>query len=204
MSTWKMAGQVLAHPIDFFYDLQEPGKARYRDAAVLIALAMAVRILSLSLSGFLFQRREAFEISFVTEAVSILILWLTWSIANWGISTIQEGEGKFKEILVGSAFALTPYILLTLPISLLSNAMSMKEWAVYLFMTSFVFLWVAYLLIMKVKILHDFNLYKLLFILALTIIGMLIIWFVIILFYGLVNQAINFVVGLITEIRFRL
>ncbi|GAA3399922.1 YIP1 family protein [Paenibacillus hodogayensis] len=204
MITWKLAGQVLAHPIDFFNDLQEPGKARYRDAAILIVLAMAVRILSLSLSGFLFQRREAFEISFVTEAVTILILWITWSVANWGISTIQEGEGKFKEILVGSAFALTPYVLLTLPISLLSNVLSMKEWSVYAFLTSFVFLWVGFLLIMKVKILHDFNLYKLLFILLLTIIGMLIIWFVLILFYGLVNQAFHFVIGLVTEIRFRL
>jgi hypothetical protein len=204
MSTWKLAGQVLAHPIDFYYDLQEPGRARYRDAFLLIAMAIAVRILSLSLSGFLFQRREAYEISFVTEGVSILILWLTWTVANWGISTIQEGEGKFKEIMVGSAFALTPYVVLTLPISLLTNVLSMREWTVYLFMTGFVFLWVAFLLIMKVKIVHDFNLYKLLFILVLTIAGMLIIWFVVILFYGLVNQAVHFVAGLITEVRFRL
>ncbi|TNJ65636.1 hypothetical protein FE784_14540 [Paenibacillus hemerocallicola] len=204
MSTWKMAGQVLAHPLDFYYDLQEPGRARYRDAFVLIALAIVVRILSLSLSGFLFQRREAYEISFVTEGVSILVLWLTWTIANWGISTIQEGEGKFKEILVGSAFALTPYVVLTLPISLLTNVLSMREWSVYLFLSGFVFVWVAFLLIMKVKIVHDFNLYKLLFILFLTLVGMLIIWFVIVLFYGLVNQAVHFITGLVTEIRFRL
>jgi hypothetical protein len=204
MSTWKLAGQVLAHPIDFYYDLQEPGRARYRDAAFMMALVVAVRILSLSISGILFQRREAYEISFITEASSILILWLTWTVANWGISTIQEGEGKFKELLVGGAYALTPYVVMTLPLSLLTNVLTLQEMPVYIFISGFVFLWVAFLLIMKVKILHDFNLYKLLGILMLTIVGMLIIWFVLILFYGLVNQAFNFVAGLITEIRFRM
>lgn len=204
MSFLNMTKQVLAHPIDFYNDLQEPGRARIRDGILMIALVIAFRMISLLLSSILYQQREAFEISFFTEAVSIIVLWLTWSVSNWGVSTIQDGEGRFKEILVGSAYALAPYALLIIPISLLTNAMTLQEMPVYLFMTGFVSVWVAFLLIMKVKIIHDFTLYKLLFILCLTIVGMLIIWFVFIMVYGLVNQAFNFVFGIVKELNLRM
>lgn len=204
MNFLRMTKQVLAHPIDFYHDLQEPGKARIRDAVLMIALVVAVRMLSLSLAGILYQQREAFEISFITEAVSILLLWLTWSVANWGVSTIQEGEGRFKEIVVGSAYALAPYVVLIIPISLVTNVMTYQEAPLFVFMTGFMFVWVAFLLIMKVKIVHDFTLYKLLFILFMTIVGMLIIWFIFIMIYGLVNQAFNFVFGIVKELNLRM
>ncbi|MBD2861517.1 YIP1 family protein [Paenibacillus oceani] len=204
MSFLNMTKQVLAHPIDFYNDLQEPGRARIRDGILMIALVIAFRMISLLLSSILYQQREAFEISFVTEAVSIIVLWLTWSISNWGVSTIQDGEGRFKEILVGSAYALAPYALLIIPISLLTNVMTLQEMPVYVFLTGFLFVWVAFLLIMKVKIIHDFTLYKLIFILLLTIVGMLIIWFVFIMIYGLVNQAFNFVFGIVKELNLRM
>ncbi|MEF3309179.1 YIP1 family protein [Paenibacillus sp. GYB004] len=203
MSFLNMTKQVLAHPIDFYNDLQEPGRARIRDGILMIALVIAFRMISLLLSSILYQQREAFEISFVTEAVSIIVLWLTWSVSNWGVSTIQDGEGRFKEILVGSAYALAPYALLIIPISLLTNVMTLQEMPVYVFLTGFLFVWVAFLLIMKVKIIHDFTLYKLIFILLLTIVGMLIIWFVFIMIYGLVNQAFNFVFGIVKELNLR-
>jgi len=204
MSFLNMTKQVLAHPIDFYNDLQEPGRARIRDGILMIALVIAFRMISLLLSSILYQQREAFEISFVTEAVSIIVLWLTWSVSNWGVSTIQDGEGRFKEILVGSAYALAPYALLIIPISLLTNVMTLQEMPVYVFLTGFLFVWVAFLLIMKVKIIHDFTLYKLIFILLLTIVGMLIIWFVFIMIYGLVNQAFNFVFGIVKELNLRM
>ncbi|MDF2660032.1 MAG: hypothetical protein K0Q94_2823 [Paenibacillus sp.] len=204
MSFLNMTKQVLAHPIDFYNDLQEPGRARIRDGILMIALVIAFRMISLLLSSILYQQREAFEISFVTEAVSIIVLWLTWSVSNWGVSTIQDGEGRFKEILVGSAYALAPYALLIIPISLLTNVMTLQEMPVYVFLTGFLFVWVAFLLIMKVKIIHDFTLYKLIFILLLTIVGMLIIWFIFIMIYGLVNQAFNFVFGIVKELNLRM
>lgn len=204
MSFLNRTKQVLAHPIDFYNDLQEPGRARIRDGILMIALVIAFRMISLLLSSILYQQREAFEISFVTEAVSIIVLWLTWSVSNWGVSTIQDGEGRFKEILVGSAYALAPYALLIIPISLLTNVMTLQEMPVYVFLTGFLFVWVAFLLIMKVKIIHDFTLYKLIFILLLTIVGMLIIWFVFIMIYGLVNQAFNFVFGIVKELNLRM
>lgn len=204
METFRMAKQMLLHPIDFYYDLQEAGRARVSRGWIMIAVVVVVRLFSLSVSGFLFQPREPYSISPFTEALSIVILWLSWAIANWGVSAIQEGEGKFKEILVGSAYALTPYIVITVPLSLLTNLLSKSEQSVHLFVFGGMMVWVALLLLMQIKILHDFELPKLALVTFLTIVGMLIIWFAVIMVYGLINQAVNFVVGIVKEINYRL
>lgn len=203
METLRMAKNILLHPIDFYYDLQDAGRARVSRGFIMIAVVIVVRLLSLSISGFLFQPRESYNISLFTESFSIFLLWISWAVANWGVSTIQEGEGKFKEILVGSAYALTPYVLLTIPLSLLTNILSKSEESVYLFLFYSIFAWVGLLLLMQVKILHDYELPKLALVTFLTIVGMLIIWFVIILVYGLINQTINFALGIVKEISYR-
>jgi hypothetical protein len=62
----------------------------------------------------------------------------------------------------------------------------------------------GWLLIVKVKIIHDFELGKLIWITLISLLGMAIIWFIGILMYGLINQLINFVVDLIKEMKFRM
>lgn len=204
MSTYRMAKQSLLHPIDFYNDIQGIAKIHAYHSVVMVLLAVVVRLLSLSVSSFMYQTREPFQISIVVEAMIIIIPWFTWVVSNWGISTLQDGEGKFVEILVGSAFALTPYIVFTLPLALLTNLMSLGESTLYASATVIIFLWVGLLIMMQVKILHDFELSKTAFIAILSLIGMIIIWFMSILIYGLINQAVNFVFGLMKEISFRM
>jgi hypothetical protein len=54
-----------------------------------------------------------------------------------------------------------------------------------------------------VKIIHDFELGKTIWITLLSIFGMLIIWFVILLIFGLISQSFQFVLDIIKEISYR-
>ncbi len=122
-----MMRQVLLHPLDFFYDLQKPERLRWSHGFLLILLAYAVRMVSLLLVGYHFETREPYEISFFHEFIWLFIPWITWCVANWSVSSILDGEGKFKEILVGSAFCLVPYIFFTIPVTLLTNVLALSE-----------------------------------------------------------------------------
>ncbi|WP_424768233.1 Yip1 family protein [Paenibacillus sp. sgz302251] len=196
--------QVLTRPMDFFYDLQFERRANWFHAIILIVCAVIVRLITLSVTGYSFEAREPYQISFVFETVWIIVPWLTWAISNWAVGTILDGEGKFKDILVASSYALTPYILLMVPISFLSRILSQGESSIYNFLLYFTYLWVVFLYLLKVKVLHDFELGKLFLIVILTIIGMLIMWFIALLLTGLINQVITFALDLIREVRFRL
>jgi hypothetical protein len=97
-----------------------------------------------------------------------------------------------------------PYIVLTLPLALFSQMLTFDESGTYSSILNAIYLWVAFLFLMKVKVLHDFQFGKVLWITFLTLLGMLIIWFVGFLIFGLVNQVIDFIIGVIKEIQFRL
>jgi hypothetical protein len=127
MNTLRMMGKVLRHPNEFYYDLQAPGVARWSHAILLIILAFIARMISILVTGYAFETREPYEISFLFEFVWIVVPWISWSISNWAVSTILDGEGKFKEIVVGSAYALVPYIVFVVPVTLLTNVLSLDE-----------------------------------------------------------------------------
>src|SRR5690606_19179703 len=156
--------QVMAHPLDFFYELQNPSRLKWSHGVILILLAFVARMASLLLTGYHFQTREAYQISYGHELIWIVVPWLTWCLANWSVSTILEGEGKFKEILVGSAYCLVPYIVLIIPITLLTNVLALNEGTFYGALLSFTFAWSGLLFLIKQKVLHDFELGKLVFI----------------------------------------
>lgn len=204
MTIVRMSWQLLAHPLNFYHDIQEPQRLKWRHGFLLIFIVYLAKMASLMLMGYHFQTREAYQISYVHELIWIVIPWLTWCLANWSVSSILEGEGKFKEIMVGSAYCFVPYIVLIIPITLLTNVLSLNESSFYNAMTSFTFAWVGLLFLIKLKVLHDFELGKLIFITFLTLLGMGIIWFVGILLYGLLSQFISFFFDIFEEIRFRL
>lgn len=214
MNTYKWAVRILKHPIDFFYDFPEEEARRRKllHAGIIILLAIAARVISLLTTGFALQTQEPHEVSILVEATWIIVPWFTWSAASWGVSTIVDGEGKFIDILTSSAFVLVPYIPLSLAIAGLSNLMTLNfDYDVtgnpnttYMVMLVCMFLWVLLLLFLHVKVLHDFEFKKTFGVIILSVIGMFIIWFVGLLLFGLIHQAVNFVITVYKEIMFRM
>lgn len=204
MNTWNMAKNVLRHPLDFFYDIRYVGKSKMVSALILMVLTVTARLISLMVTGFSFQTHEPYQISVLMQAVWIIVPWLSWAVANWGVSTIIDGEGKFIDVLSGSAFVFVPYILFMVPLSLFTRILSLSENALVVGLTWFIYLWVALLVLIKVKVLHDFEPGKTVWITLLTVAGMFIMWFIGLLIFGLINQAFNFLLDLYKEITFRL
>lgn len=203
MTLVQLTRLILRHPIDFFHEIKNSDHLKWSHGLLLILLTYLARMISLIIVGYHFETRETYEISYVHEFVWIFVPWITWCMANWSVSSILDGEGKFKEIVVGSAFCLTPYILLVIPITLLTNVFSLSESGVYNLLFSFMVAWVILLILIKLKVLHDLELGKLTLILFLTIIAVGIIWFIGILLYGLLNQFISFFLNIFKELRLR-
>jgi hypothetical protein len=203
MDTLRLMRQVLVHPYDFYHDIQEPKRTQWYQALIIVLLTFVAKMIAILATGYAFQTREPHEISSFHEFIWIVVPWLTWCISNWGVSTILDGEGKFKEVFVGSAFALVPYMLFIVPVTLLTHILALDEASTYTLLTRIIIVWVAWLFLVKVKILHDFEPGKVAFITALSVIGVGIIWFVGILLFGISNQFISFIIDLVKELRLR-
>jgi len=205
MTIVRNMGRVLSHPLDFFYDIQFQNRSKWHHAAILLALVLLVKLLGYTLVSFHYKRYlSMFFETFAAELLYVAGPWATWCIANWAVSTILEGEGKFKDIVVCSSYALTPFILFSLPLIALTNLLTLDESGLYQLLRWTMLLWCALLYVLHVKVLHDFEPGKTIWTVVLTVAGAAVLWFIAILMVGLVNQAVLFVAGIIKEIRFRM
>jgi hypothetical protein len=203
MTTLQLMRNSLMHPLDFFYDFQFMQRSKVKYALIVVFLAFITRVINLLFTGYSFSFVEPYDVSILVEAIWIFLPWLTWAVANWAVSTIVEGEGKFIDILTSSAFFYVPYILILLPFTFISNIMSLNELSIVIFIQYFMQFWMIFILIVQVKVLHDFEFGKTIWITILSGIGMLLIWFVCIMIFGLVNQSIQFIFDIFKELSYR-
>jgi len=197
-------GQCLAHPITFFEDIQEPGKVRIWHAFLLVVLAAAARMYTLMYTGFSFSGVEPWMVNVPREINFILMPWISWAVCNWAVSAIMDGEGRFRDILISTAYIYVPYILFMPLLTSLTNLLTEAEKSLYLTLFWGTFVWMAFLLIQKVRIVHDYSLGKTFGTIVLTVFGMAVLWFILLLLLGIVNQALQFFYAVYKEIVFRL
>ena len=167
-------------------------------------MTLLTRILQLQYTSFLFVRVNWARINVFTQMLSILLPLLIWCVANWSLTTLFEGKGRMRDIYLGSAYSLTPYVLIQLPLILISNMVTVEEGAFYSVLSSISLIWCGLLLVVAMMMIHDYSLGKTLAFMVMSVFGMLVIIFVMMLFFSLVSDGIAYFVSLYKELSFRL
>jgi hypothetical protein len=200
-----VAGNTLSHNLRrwraYLRDLRQ--RSGLWAVPVLLLLAVSVRMVSLSALSFHFESQRPEETRLLFEAGKILIPWITWCVSAVAVAEVFYGEGTFRRILVSSAWDLWPYIVLTLPLSLMTNVITLDEKALY--HGGLVIIWalVAWQFLQQIKTLHNFETGKAVGVMLLTLLGMLIIWILLGLVYALTGEIVRFVQQLGLEIYVR-
>ncbi len=203
-ATLRYALHVIVHPFDGFWDLTREKRGSIQAANFIVAVTLITRLLQLQYTSFLFIRVNWARINVFSEALSVLIPLAIWCLANWSLTTLFEGKGRMKDIYMGTAYAMTPYPLIQLPLILLSNVVTVEEGAFYGVMSGISMLWCAALIVFAMMMIHDYTLGKTIAFTAMSLFGMLVIIFVILMFFSLINDGIAYFVSLYKELAFRL
>lgn len=195
--------KLFRHPIDSFYEIKRMKKASVLAATCLYLLLIAELIISLYYTGFLFQSNllERYHLLLVLSIfVSALALFI---MMNYLISTINDGEGSFENVYTGTIYALAPYIVFSLPITLLSRFITFNEAFLYSFSTQIMLAWSFVLLFLMIKEIHDFSIVDTMKNILLTLFGCIMAVLVLFVLYILVNQVVDFVSSVIQEVMVR-
>jgi hypothetical protein len=137
------------------------------------------------------------------EIVYVAVPVLFWCVANWSLTTLMDGEGKFVEIFTSTCFALIPLIVINFPWIWLSNVISLQETSFYYFSNSFAALWSLYLLFVGNMTVHQFTPAKTIATMLLTVAAMGFMAFLCLLFLSLVQEIVAFVSTIYQEIVLR-
>lgn len=208
---WQRLGQTLryslyvcTHPLDGFWDLTHEKRGSVAAANVIIALAVIVEVLRLTLTNFQFVTINMEYFNSVIVALRILLPVGLWTVANWSLTTLMDGKGRMFEIYMAVCYALTPYVIINIVMIVLSQFITFEEGAVYWVLSGFAAIWTGLLILAAMMMVHDYSLLKTLFSSFLTIIGMGVMVFIFVIFFSLISDAVAYFVSLYKEIMFRL
>lgn len=197
---------VTIHPFDGFFRLKNEERRRSVPCAVIVYALLAISaILNKQLLGYVFADQVAqLNLNVISEVISALLPYMLWVVANWCFTSLMDGSGKLSDIFCATAVAVIPVIVCNLLLIPISNFISLDDIAIFQFIQGFgqAFTWA--LMFVGMMITHQYTVLKAIATTLLTILGMAIIGFVIVLVMYLIQQLVGFVSSLTTEISFRM
>ncbi|WP_233530935.1 YIP1 family protein [Paenibacillus alkalitolerans] len=199
----KQSTVILKHPIDGFTALRYENKGGYASSFLLLAAASASVVVSETTTSFAFNPVPSSGFNIVSMLMPFFGLWSGWVLCNYLISSIYRGEGRFKDVFVGSAYALTPLILVGVPLAFLSNAMTHSEGAIYEYLHNGMYIWLALLFLWKVQSLHNYSVGETLLNIAMTFVALAVLAVLIFLVVGLTNELLTFIHEVYREVALR-
>ncbi|MNJ54762.1 Yip1 domain protein [compost metagenome] len=196
---------LIMHPYNGYWDLkyEHSRKTNLKLSLVILCLMVVTKVLSSQYSGFLVNFYNPNEFNSLMEILYVIVPVLFWSVANWSLTTLMDGEGKFVEIFTSTCFALFPMVIINFPWIWLSNVISMQETTFYYYSSSFAILWSMYLLFVGNMTVHQFTPSKTIGTILLSLVAMGFMAFLCLLFFSLIQQIVSFISVIYQEIVMR-
>jgi len=200
----KYAKHVMFHPFDGFWDLAHEKKGSIAAGTTFLVLFLITHVLKLMYTNFQFISAPLQYVNVFEQASSLLLPFLILCVSNWSLTTLFEGKGHFSDIYTAMCYALVPYVIIQLPLVFVSNIIAFDEAAFYTVLMSVSLIWSVALAFVGLMQVHDYTPGKTLIFLIFTILGALIIIFLILVFFSLLGDAASYFISLYRETAFRL
>ena len=112
------AKHVIFHPYDGFWDLKHEKRGTLRAALTIVGLVAVTYVVMRQYTGFIFNPRDLSRLNVIVELLSVLAPFFLWAVVNWALTTLMDGKGTFRDIIIATAYALVPFVLINLPLTL--------------------------------------------------------------------------------------
>jgi tetratricopeptide (TPR) repeat protein len=193
---------LVFHPFDGFWDLKHEKRGSVRAALTFMLITIAAFFYQAIGQGYSFNPRGDYSTVFI-QIISVVVPVALWCVGNWCLTTLFDGEGSFKDIVIATGYSLAPLPIFVIISTILTNVMTLQEGSMVNLLVSIGYVWVFFLLFFGTMVTHDYSMGKNFITILGTIVAMAIIIFVIVLFSSLVAKMVSFVIAIVTEIANR-
>lgn len=193
---------VIFHPFDGFWDLKHEKRGSLRGAMTYLALTILAFTYNDIGAPYLVNPYGTYS-SLFTTALGVIVPFALWCVANWCLTTLFDGEGSFKDIVVATGYALVPIPLMMFPFTIAMNVLLLNELSLATMFITIGFVWTGLLIFVGSMITHDYSIAKNLLMCISTLVGMAFIMFIGVLFSSLFTKIVSFVSNIIIELSYR-
>lgn len=205
MGVWqgvKYCYNVLIHPVDTIEGVRYyKDRINLKASLIVLAAAYIVRIAYIYIVHYPLASIEVNDANAIFEAVKLFIVPITFIPASFAVSSISDGESKFPEIAFTSILGLVPFIFINTPLMFISNIMSKSQQSWYGVFNLIVYIWMAIILFLSMKILNNYSFGKTIRMIIITVFVVLVIWLVAGMFYVLSARVIQFIISVMQEFK---
>ncbi|MFW6269320.1 MAG: YIP1 family protein [Bacillota bacterium] len=194
---------IIFHPFAGFWDLKHEDKGGFQAAIALIIGVIVTFVFYRQYTGFVFNPRDLNELNIIMEFTSIIIPFILWCIVSWALTTLMDGKGTLMDILISTAYSLTPIIILFIPLTIISNYLTLDEGVFYYFILYFSIFWSVVLLFTATMMTHDYDVSKTVLTIVFVIFGIAFVLFLGLLFFSLIDLMRGLIMDIFNEITLR-
>lgn len=192
---------VIKRPNDMFFGIKRYNSASYLSGLIVFFLFIIVYLINVYATGFLFRETNLNNV-FVQLAM-VIGIFLLYVVVNYLVSTLNDGEGRFKDIVISTTYILVPFIIFTLPMTFLSNYLTYNESFIFTFYHQIILVWTIILVFLSIKSVHNYTFWETIKNIMIIIFGMFILILIGLLIYSFLGQLIEFVLSIIKEVIYR-
>jgi hypothetical protein len=193
----------ITRPLDSFYEIRHREHGSVPIALICVLLFGLVFTMNRIFASFIVNPVNPRSVNGITEIGAVVLLFVLFCVGNWSITCLMSGEGRLKDIMIVTGYALTPLIIVYIPATLLSHVVASGEEVFYNFAIGIALAWAGILILLGIMTVHNYSLVKTLLTLILTFVAMFILIFLGLLLFDLVNQVYTFFYSVYTELVFR-
>ncbi|MDR1892558.1 MAG: YIP1 family protein [Oscillospiraceae bacterium] len=197
---------AIFHPMDGFWCLKHEKRGSVQSATVLLLLTVLSLVCRTFFSGYLYTAGNGAgeqSASFLHTVFGLAAPVLLWVAANWCITTLMDGEGSIKDIYISTCYALVPIFLTMLIATGLSHFLTGAESMYIGFLTNLGYFAAVLLIFFGAMVTHNYSLSKNVAASVLSLLGMAVIVFLILLVLTVVQRMFGFIGLVYKELLFR-
>lgn len=203
-ASMKYMWHVIFRPFDGFWDLVHEKRGSIAAATTFLVLFLITSVAKLIFTNFQFINAPVQYINVPEQMLSLFVPFMILCIANWSLTTLFDGKGRFRDIYMAMCYALAPYVLIQLPLVFVSNIITFDEASFYNVLMSVSVIWSVFLIFVGLMQVHDYGPGKTVLFLMFTVLGAMVIIFLLLAFFSLLSDAAAYFISLTREIMFRL
>ena len=193
----------VAHPFDSFTKVKYNNLGSLPLSFIILIVFYITTIIKTTKGGYLYSSHNPAEFNSLYIIIRTFGLVILWAVSNWAVCALRGGIGKLKEIFIVTCYSLIPIIFGNIIYVILTNIMLPTEAGFLSVLMNAFTIYAAFMLIIGIMKVHDYEFGKFITTTIMTIVGMAIILCLIVLIIILVQQLGAFAITIIMEIAYR-
>ena len=190
----------LIHPVRDMMAFINKTKGSFLIAPFVAALWFFEKVFTYQTQGFIFNTNDPAKMDIRLLFIGSVGLFVLFIISNWLICTMFSLSGKLTQIATVTSLAILPYIISNLFNTVLSNFLTEEEGMFLTIITALAIAWGVMILFIGLSKIHEANVVLTFVLVLATLGGMFVIVFLILVFFSLWQQFVDFITAVVTEI----